>query len=308
MRKSTLYRGDTELLRWEKDDGALQPSEIILRMAEACRELPVCRAPCPSPASPTREQLAFYPVSDLHMGMYVWGRETGKNWDLKIAEEELNAAYDRLLSKPPPARYAVILGGGDAFHAENNDNETLRGKNKLQVDGRYGKVFDATVRFFVRRIDAALLKHGRVDVRILPGNHDEHSSTALAYFLAAWYRHEPRVAISTDPSAFWFYRYGSTFLAATHGHKAKAGQLPAIMAARRPRVWGESIYRYGHSFHLHRGERLRAEAGGAVVEVHPVAIPNDAWSYGQGFISRRRISSIIYDPVHGEDSRFTINM
>ena len=307
MKKSTLYRGGTELLRWEKDDGALPPEEIILRMAGACRELTVCRTPCPPPRI-TQEQLAFYPVSDLHMGMFAWGRETGKNWDLKIAEEELNDAYDRLLSKTPPARYAVILGGGDAFHADNNDNETLRGKNKLQVDGRYGKVFDVTTRFFVRRIDAALLKHAHVAVRILPGNHDEHSSTALAYFLAAWYRHEPRADVSTDPSAFWFYRYGSTFLGATHGHKAKARQLPAIMAARRARVWGESTYRYAHSFHLHRGELLREEAGGALVEVHPVAIPNDAWSYEQGFISKRRISSIIYDPVHGEDSRFTINM
>ena len=58
MKKSTLYRGGTELLRWEKDDGALPPEEIILRMAGACRELTVCRTPCPPPRI-TQEQLAF---------------------------------------------------------------------------------------------------------------------------------------------------------------------------------------------------------------------------------------------------------
>ncbi len=306
--KSTLYDADgNPKLQWVKEDVDISPSEMVAQMEAACRDVRPPSYIIRRPVERLEEALAFYPISDLHFGMYCWGEETGKNWDLKIAEEELNNANDRLLSRTPDTRYACLLGGGDAFHADNGDNETARGKNKLDVDGRYGKVLDATCRFFVRRVDAALLKHDHVDVRVLAGNHDEHSSLALAHFLAAWYRSDPRVSIDTTPSAFWYYRYGSTFLAATHGHKARAAHLPAIMAARRPTVWGASKFRYAHTFHLHRGEKLSGEAGGAKTEVHAVYIPNDAWSYGEGFINIRQMQSIIYSPTEGEIARYTVN-
>ncbi len=304
---STLRDGNGKvLLRWSKD--VPDPKEQIAAMEAACRDVRPPTYIIRRPVERGSEALAFYPISDLHMGMYAWGEETGKSWDLKIAEEELNDANDRLLSRTPNTRYACILGGGDALHADNNENETLRGKNKLQVDGRYGKVFDATCRFFVRRTDAALLKHDHVDVRILPGNHDEHSSVGLAHFLSAWYHSDPRCSVDTSPSAFWFYRYGNTFLAATHGHKARAAQLPGIMAARKPAVWGVSKFRYAHTFHLHRGEKLAGECGGATVEVHAVAIPQDAWSYEEGFLANRKMQSIIYSPTEGETDRYTVNL
>jgi hypothetical protein len=304
---STLRDGDGKvLLRWSKD--VPDPKEQIAAMEAACRDVRPPSYIIRRPVERGSEALAFYPISDLHLGMYCWGGETGKSWDLKIAEEELNDANDKLLARSPDTRYAVILGGGDALHADNNDNETLRGKNKLQVDGRYGKVFAAACRFFVRRVDAALLKHDHVDVRILPGNHDEHSAIALAHFLAAWYRSDPRCSVDTSPSAFWFYKYGTTFLAATHGHKARAAQLPGIMAARKPSAWGSTTHRYAHTFHLHRGEKIAGEAGGAITEVHAVAIPQDAWSYEEGFLSQRKMQSIIYSPTEGETDRYTVNL
>ncbi len=304
---SILTDGEGKVkLRWSREEP--DPAKTIAAMEAACRDVRPPSYIIRRPVERGSEALAFYPISDLHLGMYCWGEETGKSWDLKIAEEELNDANDKLLARSPDTRYAVILGGGDALHADNNDNETLRGKNKLQVDGRYGKVFDAACRFFVRRVDAALLKHDHVDVRILPGNHDEHSAIALAHFLAAWYRSDPRCSVNTSPSAFWFYKYGTTFLAATHGHKARAAQLPGIMAARRAAVWGATVHKYAHTFHLHRGEKLAGEAGGAVVEVHAVAIPADAWAYEEGFITLRKMQSIVYSPTEGETDRYTVNL
>ena len=306
--RSTLYdREGKTVLTWVKD-APPDPAELVAKIKAACKNIAPPSYIVRRPTTELVEALAFYPISDLHLGMMAWGKETGKDWDLRIAEEELNAANDKLLSRTPDTKYATILGGGDAFHADNNDNETLRGKNKLQVDGRYGKVFDAVCRFFVRRVDAALLKHDRVDVRILPGNHDEHSAIALAHFLAAWYRPEPRCIVDISPSSFWFYRYGATFLAATHGHKARAAQLPGIMASRKSAVWGASQFRYAHTFHLHRGEKLSGEYGGATTEVHAVAIPQDAWSYEEGFIAQRKMQSIIYSPVEGETERYTVNL
>jgi hypothetical protein len=80
------------------------------------------------------------------------------------------------------------------------------------------------------------------------------------------------------------------------------------MAARRPAVWGASKFRYANSFHLHKGEKSVGEAGGASYEVHAVAIPQDAWSYEEGFLAQRKMQSIIYSPTEGETDRYTVNM
>jgi hypothetical protein len=307
--KSTLYDAEGKpKLQWIKEHVAPDPEELIATLSRACEAVAPPTYIIRPPPGELSEALAFYPISDLHMGMYCWGAETGKSWDLSIADKELNAAVDKLFAKVPDTEYAVILGGGDAFHADNNMNQTLKSKNLLQVDGRYSKVFGAVCRYFVRLVDRALLKHSRVDFRILIGNHDEHSAIAMAHYLAAYYRLEPRARVSVDPNAFWFYRYGSTFLAATHGDKARAAAMPAIMATRKADIWGSSKHRYAHTFHLHRGEKIAGEAGGAVVEVHAVAIPNDAWAHEQGFISNRKMQAIIYSPTGGETDRYTVNL
>lgn len=81
--------------------------------------------------------------------------------------------------------------------------------------GAIPKIVEVAGRLHVRTVDAQLREHKRVIVRILPGNHDEHSAVALAYFLLAWYRNEPRVTVDVDPSLFFWHRFRKVFLRAT---------------------------------------------------------------------------------------------
>ena len=60
------------------------------------------------------------------------------------------AAFEMLIGSSPPSRSAVILGGGDQMHSNNNENVTPKSKNPLDVDGRYDKVLDYTCRLFVQ--------------------------------------------------------------------------------------------------------------------------------------------------------------
>lgn len=252
------------------------------------------------------DALTLLPLPDLHLGMFAWGKETAQNWDLNIATTEIGAAMARLLSVGPPTKNAVILGGGDAMHSDTNANRTANSGNALQVDGRYGKVLRATCHLFVRFAELALQKHEHVTIRVLQGNHDEHASFAIAYFLLAWFRNEPRVDVDAGPSLFWFYRFGKVMIAATHGHEAKASNMPAIMATRRPQDWGETTARYAHTFHVHHMSKFANEGHGAVVETHQAPCPQDAWHYGQGFLSGRSLQSIVYDAELGEVSRSRI--
>ena len=301
---SALLDADNRVIQqWIKTREGLEPRDAaeILKTAFADYSRPAL----PAPISPTEfeDALTLYPISDLHMGLYSWASETDKNWDLKTSEEVFGAAIKKLVAMSIPTNRAVILGGGDALHADNKMNRTLQSGNALDVDGRYDKVLLSTCFLFVYFVDLALQQHEFVDVRVLKGNHDEHSSVAISYFLLAHYRNESRVKVDISASLFWFYLFGTTFLSATHGHAAKLSKMPMIMAVDRPDYWAASKHRFSHGFHVHHAEKNMDDIMGVITEAHQAPCPRGAWDHGEGFRSGNSMCSIIYDRENGETGR-----
>jgi transposase-like protein len=287
-------------VKTREDRGPLETAELI---KEAFADFVGTAQPSPVPPSSSEDLLTLVPLADWHIGMFSWGKETGANWDLKIAEDVIGRGIESLIDRTPASSECVILGGGDLLHSDNNENRTARSGNALNVDGRYQKVLMAACRLVVRTIDAALRRHKHVTVRILPGNHDEHSSVAVSYFLLAWYRNEPRITVNVDPSLFFWKRFGLVMLGATHGHTVKIEQMASIMAHRRPEDWGATRYRFVHGFHWHHSRKMVTEGGGVVSEIHQTPIPQDAWHFGAGFLSGRSMQAITYHAAYGEVSR-----
>lgn len=268
------------------------------------------------PAKPTKppriagasDYISLTPCNDWHIGMFSWGKENPQtgldtNWDLKIAERVIGDTVDAVVDQSKPSKVAVVLGGGDLFHADNKENKTARSGNVLDVDGRYQKIMHIACRLKVRTIDKHLERHDNIIVRILRGNHDEHSAVAVAYYLQAYYRNEPRVVVDLDPSLFWFYRFDRVMLGATHGHTVKLQEMPLIMANRKPEDWGASRHRYVHGFHIHHKSLYAIEGGGCIMESHQAPIPPDSWHYGEGYITGQSIQSIRYHRLVGEKGR-----
>lgn len=293
-----------EIVKWVKTrQGEPDPLALADALKRAfkgwrSRAEPVC-----PPAETLEDQLTLYPLADWHIGMSAWGRETSVNWDLKIAERVLGQAAVDLVGQTPRSRQAILLGGGDLLHSDSQLNRTARSGNQLDVDGRYPKVVMVAARLMVRMVEAMLDRHEHVIIRILKGNHDEHASVAVAYFLLAWFRSELRVTVDVDPSLFFLHRFGKVMLAGTHGHETKPQQMPELMAHRWPVIWGETLFRYCHTFHLHHKRLLAGEGGGVTVETHQAPIPPDAWHWGAGFLSGRSMQAITYHREHGEIGR-----
>ncbi|GJD45835.1 hypothetical protein AFCDBAGC_3712 [Methylobacterium cerastii] len=288
---------------WVKTREGRDPQDVIEAIKAAFEGYEGRHEPIPAPAAAGADLLTLLPLADWHIGAHSLGRETGTDWDLKIAEEVIGRAVENVVERSPASGLGVVLGGGDLMHADNQDNRTARSGNQLDVDGRYPKVFDVASRLTVRTVDAMLRRHDRVVVRILKGNHDEHCAVAIAHFLYALYRNEPRVAVDLDPSLFWYARFGRVMLAATHGYETKLQDLPGVMAARRAEDWGLTRFRYAHGFHIHHKRLLGFEAGAVVAESHQVPVAQDAWHYGAGLLSGRSIQTITYHRAYGEVSR-----
>ena len=286
----------------------LHPLDVADMLIKHFENIKTTHVPLPAPRLYNVDRLTLYPVADLHMGMFSWKGDAGENWDLDIAERVFNKTADDLFASTGFTHTGVILGGGDQTHSDNNMNMTSKSGNILQVDGRYDKVLGKTEEFFVGYVERALRKHTEVIVRILKGNHDEHAATAVAHFLKAWFRNNTRVTVDVSADLFWKHQFGKVMLAATHGHEAKPAQMPQIMAARWPKMWGDTTHRFAHTFHIHHASKFLSTEGGVIVETHETPVPQDAYHWGNGYLSGRSLQSIVYDKNAGEVGRSRVSL
>lgn len=304
---SALVDGEgREVIKWVKTQETPSAIDVAETLKAAFADYGPTAAPIQPPPVSDLDLLTLIPCNDWHVNLLTWERETGQNWDLTIAERVIGQSIDDAIVRTRSAGTAIVLAGGDLLHADNNESRTARSNNVLDTDGRHQKGLEVAGRLMVRTIDAALRKNRRVIVRVLQGNHDEHTSVAIGYFLLAWYRNEPRVTVDVDASLFFWHRFGLVMLGATHGHTVKLKDMASIMAHRRAEDWGATKFRYVHGFHVHHASKFQTEGGGVVMESHQAPIPQDAWHYGAGFLSGRSVQTITYHKDFGEVGRVRV--
>lgn len=260
----------------------------------------------PAPIYVDAALLTVYPIVDLHLGLYAWGRETGADYDTEIASGLLRQSIANLVARSAASHTAIILDMGDYFHADDSRNQTKRSGNPLDVDTRYARVLQVGVELTVACIELALQKHEHVIYRKLPGNHDDETSLMLAIALAAWFRNDPRVTVDTDPSRFFMHTHGKVMIAATHGDMLKMGDMAGFMAANWPKEWGMTEFRYAYTGHVHH-DRVKS-GGGVRAESFNTLAAKDAWHAASGYVSSRSAVSITMHKDMGEIDRLTVNL
>lgn len=237
-------------------------------------------------------------LGDPHIGMLSWHLETGTDFDLRIAERQMNMAVDLLISRSPRAAQFVLANLGDFFHAEDEKQVTPRGGNKLDVDGRTGKILDIGFGCLERAIEQGLLKYPVVKVICLPGNHDPRLSRVLARWLRSRFRNEPRVEILSNDDPFTFQSWGNNLHMFYHGHDAKVDDLPSIMSSyKEGRPWGEHPYRMIYTGHIHHLQRK--EFRGCMWESSRTMAPGDYWHHAEGYRAGRGMRTVTHNKQFG---------
>lgn len=305
---STMYDMSTgqAKIQWVKGtaDHARQEEmyrEAMQAMAEALpKELPV------TPPEFVEDNLAaVYPVGDHHFGMLAWHAETGEDYDISIGKKLLKGAIDYLIQYSPSCGQAVIILLGDFMHYDSWEAVTPAHKNLLDADGRYPKMVRAAIKAIRYMIHRALEKHTQVHVIIEIGNHDPSSSIFLTECLHNIYEDDPRITIDRSPSHFHFFRFGKCLIGTHHGDKVKPDKLPGIMAKDRARDWGETLYRYWYTGHIHHDSVK--DYPGCRWESFRVLPPEDAYAMNAGYRSGRDMKAIILHKEHGEIVRHVFN-
>lgn len=305
---STLYDANGELkAEWVKlDEDKPSIAELGDQVRAALDGYTGPELLPPAPEITDADLATVYIAADWHVGLLSWKKETGHNYDLKIATSTIKQSIARLIASAPPSKQAVVLGLGDLLHADGYENQTARSKNALDVDGRYPKILQAATQLLIYTIDLALQRHESVLVRVLPGNHDDQSALAATLALAMFYQSNPRVMVDDDAGRFWWWSWGRVMLGATHGDQAKMKDLPLIMAARNPEAWGRAKFRSIYTGHIHRETSI--ENGGVTTESFRTPAAPDAWTVGMGYCPARAMYSITHHKEFGEIMRQKVNI
>jgi hypothetical protein len=294
--------------QWVKSAIDADRQEQIFREAFAAmaETLPRIR-PAEAPGKTDAALCNVYTLTDCHVGMLASAKETlDADWDLKIAERTLTAAFCHMVNSAPQASVGFVAQLGDWLHSDGSGlmPVTPTHGHILDQDGRFTKIVGASIRILRRIIDFALERHEKVVVLMAEGNHDMASSIWLRAMFAALYENEPRVQVIDSALPYYVYQHGETMLAFHHGHLKRNDDLPLLFAAQFPKVWGNTVRRYCATGHRHHIEEK--EHSGMVVIQHPTLAARDAYAARGGWLSERSATAITYHQKYGQVARNTV--
>jgi len=304
---STLYRDGqaAPVLQWVKTkrDEAHQEATIRAAIQALMQDTPRA-APSTLDCVVAADLCNVITLTDVHVGAYAWGKETGADWDLSIAERDVTGAVSHLLAASPKADTCVIAQLGDYLHQDGLAAVTPISGHNLDSDSRFSKVVAVAIRILRAAVDMALQRHARVVVLIAEGNHDVAGSVWLRHMFSLLYEREPRVSVIDSELPYYCHQHGATMIAWHHGHLKKIDQLPLLFAAQFPAVWGSTTKRYIHTGHLHH--KHEKEYSGVTVIQHPTIAARDAFAARGGWLSDREMTAITYSSNFGQVARATV--
>ncbi len=304
---STLIDGETGTVRqqWVKAD-IVKENEFKARVEAAVRAAmeklePLAPIDGPSATDVNSELATLYTLTDSHVGMLAWPRETGEPWDLKIAERVLSETLIKMIDSAPHSAAGIINQLGDFLHFDSLKAITPEHGNLLDADSRFQKIVEVAVRILRRVIEHALTRHLIVYVFMHEGNHDPASSVWLRVIFSALYENNPRVVVERSPLPYVAFQWGETMLGFHHGHLTKNESLPLLFAARFSAMWGLTKKRYIHVGHRHSVDEK--EHPGVKVVQHSTLAAADAYAARSGYLSERQAVSMTYHKRFGEVAR-----
>ena len=301
---STFFNKDGERAgQWVKADLKQEAYNDMVKQAieHFVENVPQLDVP-DAPLDAQDDIIPWIQIGDAHVGMLAHAAEVGENFDLKIAQRELNCGVGALIEELPPCKRIVINDLGDFTHYDNIAAVTAASGHPLDADGRMPKmlaVYVDTMRFIVEK---ALTKAEQVDVIINQGNHSRVNDMWCALLLRACYGHTGRVNVLANTNVFIGYRMGNTLVMVHHSDKCPPNRLVGVMTTDFRKDFGETQFHYIDTGHVHH-HFVSKEHPGVVIESWNHLAANDKWAHEAGYRSRKSITVVYRSKTYGDVGR-----
>jgi hypothetical protein len=272
---------------------ASKDRDILADISDAFKDIPPW---VPVYLTPRNDDLmTVYPLVDAHFGMKAWGRETGgQDYDLRLAEKDIKAAFSALWDETPQSDHAVLILGGDTLHSDDNQGHTQSRAHVVDTDGRLYKTSDVAIEAICWVIEGLAHRHHKVTVRVLRGNHDPHAHLILHFALASRYRMSDNITIEDAARDLYWIRHGRSLVAAHHGDKGGAQRLSMVLADTCPE-WSLARDRHILTGHVHH-DSIKDYPGVKWWSLRAFCPPDE---YGSSFGSRRALQSLTFCAKRG---------
>lgn len=253
--------------------------------------------PIEPPDQVMEDLCTVYPLMDVHLGMLADSKETGGDpYSLKHAIADMRLAFSKVLALTPQSAEGVLIIGGDFFHTNDQTNQTPAHRHQLDADTRYWKILDAGVAMLVEVIETLAMRHQRITVRVLRGNHDPESHMVLTFALAERYRLSSHVTVEKSPRDLFMKQWGRCLIAAHHGDRAPPERLTLYLSDVCP-FWSETRHRHCFVGHTHKDHAK--DVGPLRWESLRAFTPPDAYAAGMGYSGRRALQAMTFHMTDG---------
>ena len=309
-RVSTAYNTEGEIvLQWHIQEPERQKiEELVDQFVEGFKdEVTGIHTPIDPPRSTDDDLMVSYLIGDHHLGMLAHHTETmGDDYDVKISQNLLENAIDRLVGSAPSGEVGVLVNLGDFMHINDSTSSTPNSKNLLDSDGRYSKTIRAASNVIKRTVLRMLEKHNQVWLVNVRGNHDPDAALWLNEVMRLYFEDDPRVKVFDNASKFIWWQWGKNLVVTHHGDRIKMSNLHGSIVSNLRQEWGESDHTFVWTGHIHH--KNQEEYGGALFESWNILAPADAWHSGSGYASSRSMTCVILHKLYGEQGRLKANI
>jgi len=287
------------------------PIDLELAIETLRKHVPAATKKFKAPKRLNKDLMLEWCIADTHMGMHSWAKETGANYNLKIAKNLVLRAADRVFTVFSKVSKINLVLLGDTQHADNRTSTTEKSGNHLDTDSRYPKAVEYAIETFCSAIDLALQNAKEVEVIIIFGNHDYHSAVWLQYLLNFGYRNEKRVTINTSLAKMKYTRWGISYFGYHHGDSATAARLTDqflnhIIETDQVGV-RRKLLRKGH---LHKESRQfppgLTDHNGVTIEIMPTLAAPEAYTIDAAWNSVRMTKAQLFHKKYGPQQTLEI--
>lgn len=251
-------------------------------------------------------KLMEIPPIELHLGKISNVRETGEEYNTKIAKEVFNRIISKIIEKQEKEQCAeaLLVIGSDFFNSES-DHCTSIHKMPQQNDIESIEMFIEGVKMYTQAILTLKNYFKKLNVMLCAGNHARAMETHLYIALMQRFMDDIQVNFKDDYKLTQVFTFGNNAIFFNHG-ESNLKRLIGSIASEFREEWGKHIYCELHLGHLHKETVVDDESG---IITRRIGSPcgTDSWHYSNRFVGATKKHEIfIWDYFNGLSEHYYI--
>lgn len=199
----------------------------------------------------------------------------------------------------------ILTVGSDFFNSDSKDQMTTKGTP--QHDSKNWKESFSENSAFLVEVINLLKSKSKVQVIIVPGNHDFHKAFYLGCVLDAVYCKDHNVGVNNNHSDRKYFSWGTCLIGFTHKLQRNNMDLPLIMSREAKEHWANAKHIEIHLGHLHKEKqtiRIVDEETAIKTRNLPSLTSAAEWDSVMGFEHIRESQAFVWNKENGLEAVF----